>query len=334
MTGSSETATFAVLVTIDTEADNAWERSSKIELENTRRLGELHRFLEERGAIPTYLVTHEVASDPRSAAILGDLAGSGRAEVGAHLHPWTNPPFHRLAEREWECHPYPHEYPDDVFEAKMVELGRVIEERIGVVPRSYRAGRWGFKAEHGAVLRRLGYVVDTSVTPGVSWERYPGAPGGQGGPSYVGAPRVPYRLHPTNAVHAGGDGLPEVPVSIEWNRSPGKAMERILDRVGYYSVLARAMRATSILRPVWLRPYKRFSEPDLERLCRTLRRRHRPVWNIMFHSSEAIAGCSPYSRDEFELRALYGKLDLILARARELGARFVGLSDFATGANP
>jgi peptidoglycan/xylan/chitin deacetylase (PgdA/CDA1 family) len=319
---------FALVVTIDTEADNMWARPRELTYRNTRNLDRLQRLFDEFGVRPTYLTTHEVASDGPSMEFLAGLQAQKRAEVGAHLHPWSNPPYTRIADDEDAEHPYPHEYPLQVFEAKMRVLGEALVRATGRAPTSYRAGRWGFVAAHGEALRRMGYVVDTSVTPGVSWERYAGRSGGSGGPSYAGAPRVPYRLSAGDARVPGG-GLLEVPVSIEWNRALPPAFESRADRMRPYSIAARLLRRAGWLRPLWLRPYRRFSEDDLRALCDRLAARRRPVWNLMFHSSEAVVGTSPYSPDEVALEAWYAKLRIVLERARTFGAEPMTLSAFA-----
>jgi len=308
-------------VTIDTEADNQWDRLETLSFRNTRNLGQLQKLFDELGIRATYLTTYEVASDPESAAFLRELAASGRAELGAHLHPWSNPPYARLVEDEYRHHPYPHDYPIEVFRAKMEMLGEILRASIGVQPRSYRAGRWGFVLEHAAVLRDLGYLVDTSVTPGVSWEAYSGAPGGRGGLSFLGAPRVPHRI--------GESRLLEVPVSIEWSRDLPSKVTSAVERLPARGWIARALRHGHILRPVWLRPYPRFDERELVRLVDRVHAAHRPVWNVMFHSSEAVAGTSSYSRDARSLEGFYRKLRGILERALELGARPATLSEAA-----
>jgi hypothetical protein len=317
-----------LVVTIDTEADSMWERPHAYTFRNTRGLGRLQDFLEARGFLPTYLVTHEVATDPESAALLGRFAREGRAEVGSHLHPWSNPPFTRVCDDEDRHHPFPHDYELEVFAAKMRTLGDVLRDRLGVTPVSYRAGRWGFTGAHAPLLERLGYVVDTTVTPGVSWESTPGRPGGRGGTSYAGAPRVPYRLSARDITRPASTGLVEVPVSIEWSRRLPPVLESWMDRIVRVHSIARVLRRTNLLRAVWLRPYPRYSEDDLRALCDRLHERRRPVWNVMFHSSEATEGTSPYSRDKAELEVFYRKLGVILERARELGVVPATLTGF------
>ncbi len=56
-------------------------------------------------------------------------------------------------------------------------------------------------------------------------------------------------------------------------------------------------------------------------LARRLVERQVPVLNMLFHSSEAIVGGSPYNRTQVELDAFLDRLDRFLGYAtRELGA--------------
>ena len=70
----------ALLIGIDTEADDQWSEKGRRELrvENAARLPALQSLFEEFGARPTYLVTHEMATRPESAAVLRGLAKGGR----------------------------------------------------------------------------------------------------------------------------------------------------------------------------------------------------------------------------------------------------------------
>jgi len=56
-------------------------------------------------------------------------------------------------------------------------------------------------------------------------------------------------------------------------------------------------------------------------LARDLARAGEPVLNLLFHSSEAIVGGSPYNRTQVELDDFCDRLDRFLAFAtRDLGA--------------
>ena len=112
----------------------------EIEVRNAARLPALQSLFEEFGVRPTYLVTHEMATRPESAAVLRDLARSGRCEIGAHLHPWT------LAALPARGHGGPHlpdNLPDDLLDRQIGELTATLEGSLGVRPTTYRAGRNG-----------------------------------------------------------------------------------------------------------------------------------------------------------------------------------------------
>ena len=85
----------ALLVGIDTEGDNQWDAHARANqtFENLYALPKLHAFFEAHGVRPTYLITHPVASDPRSADVLRELVARGNTEIGAHHHAWETPPF-------------------------------------------------------------------------------------------------------------------------------------------------------------------------------------------------------------------------------------------------
>jgi hypothetical protein len=78
----------------------------------------------------------------------------------------------------------------------------------------------------------------------------------------------------------------------------------------------------------WLRP----SYSSAEAMCALARRlvsRRVPLLNMLFHSSEAIVGGSPYNRTEGELEAFLERLDRFLGFAtRELGARPATFREF------
>jgi hypothetical protein len=69
----------------------------------------------------------------------------------------------------------------------------------------------------------------------------------------------------------------------------------------------------------------------MKALARDLAVRREPVLNVIFHSSEAIVGGSPYNRTQAELDGFFARLDTFLAFAtRELGARPATFSEFRT----
>src|SRR5512136_2423606 len=88
-------ANLHLLVSIDTEGDNQWDASARAHqtFENIYALPALHALFERSGVRPTYLITHPVVSDARSADVLRTLRERWDCEIGAHHHAWETPPF-------------------------------------------------------------------------------------------------------------------------------------------------------------------------------------------------------------------------------------------------
>ena len=277
----------ALLIGIDTEADDQWtlEGRRRLEVRNAERLPALQAMFDGFGVRPTYLVTHEMATRPESAGVLRGLARQGRCEIGMHLHPWSSPPFRP---EDLDGHTYPHNLPGDVLERQLTELTQVIESEIGVRPTTYRAGRNGFDGRTLRILEKLGYTVDTSVDPLFNETR-------KGGRVFAGAPVAPYFPDPDDVLRAGPSKVLEVPISSATDPALPKGLEAVYTRLPPLPYRGWLKRLG--LRAVWLRPSYTPLEP-MKRLAARLVAHRVPCLNVIFHSSELLPGGSPYNRDE------------------------------------
>ena len=289
-----------LLVGIDTEGDNQWEAAARANqtFENLYALPRLHALFARHGVRPTYVITHPVATDPRAADVLGGLLAGGDCEVGAHHHAWETPP---CTADDVRRHPYAMQLPRSQFEAQLASLTEAITAAVGRRPVSYRSGRYGFSAEHVAPLERLGYRVESSVAP-LFYEAH------KGGPAFVDAPLTPYFLAYDNATRPGCSQLLEVPVSAALNRQLPKRLQYAYARVPFNYTTKRVLRAARLLRMRWLRPSYSSLE-DMIALAKRLQKDGEPVLNLIFHSSEAIVGGSPYNRTQSELDAFSDRLE-------------------------
>lgn len=309
-----------LLVGIDTEGDNQWDAAARANqtFENIYALPRLHALFARHGVRPTYVITYPVATDPRSAEVLRGLVAAGDTEIGAHHHAWETPP---CTEDDIRRHPYASSLPRPRFERQLESLTAAIAAAVGARPVSYRSGRFGFSADHVAGLERLGYLVESSVAP-LFYESH------KGGPEFVDAPLTPYFLAYDNATRPGSSDLLEVPVSAGLNRRLPKALRHAYARVPRPYTTKRVLRALRVLRMRWLRP-SYSSLDDMIQLARDLARANEPVLNLLFHSSEAIVGGSPYNRTQAELDAFCDRLERFLAFAtRELGATPATFAEF------
>jgi hypothetical protein len=309
----------AVLIGIDTEADDQWsaEGRQRLSVRNAERLPALQAMFDELGVRPTYVVTHEMATRPESRDVLKALHAGGRCEIGTHLHPWTSPPFRP---EDQAGHTYPHNLPLPLLDRQITELTAVIEAELGVRPTTYRAGRNGFDGRTLPILERLGYTVDTSVDPLFNERR-------KGGTAFAGAPLVPYHPDYADVRRAGTSPILEVPITAATRPALPKALEGLYASLpaipyrGYFKRLG--------LRPVWLRP-SYTPLPDMLAFADRLHAQGAPCFNIIFHSSEVLPGGSPYTPDEASVeRFLHDLRRLLEHLTGRLGATGRTYREFA-----
>ncbi len=302
----------SLLVGIDTESDNQWDVGCREHptFENLYALPQLHALFRRHGVRPTYVITWPVARDPRSAEVLRTLRESATCEIGAHHHAWETPPS---TLEDIRRHPYALDLIPARFDQQLEALTIAIEDAVGERPVSYRSGRFGFSAAHVSSLERAGYLVDSSVAP-LFYE------GHKRGPDFAAAPLAPYYLAYDHATRPGSSQLLELPLSAALNRRVPRALAVAFARAPRNYTTRRVFRKLGLAHVVWLRP-SYSSLDDMKALARRLAESHVPLLNLLFHSSEAIVGGSPYNRTRPELDAFLDRLDRFLAFAtRELGA--------------
>jgi hypothetical protein len=289
------------LVTIDTECDHdpRWVRSKPLTFRSiTEGLPErLQPAFDAVGAIPTYLLTVEVLESEESVRTLRGMHGS--YEYGTHLHSAFIEPEKKFIDYagvdspDFQCH-----CAAEIEYRKLESLTRLFEERFGYRPRSFRAGRFGAGPNTVESLGRLGYRIDTSVTPYIRW-RHP-----DGDVDYRAAPEQPYFPSPGSLTKtaASGDVL-EIPVTLKhrWFREPS-----------------------------WLRPWYSTTivmRQVIEHHLAQHADRRVVVLNMMFHSMEVIAKASPYPQTEDDVKRFIGDMSEILSLCRRQGMMFVRAAD-------
>ena len=239
-----------LVVTVDTEADDLWGRPAAYTCRNIARLPVFQAACERSGVRPTYLVSHEVMADDEARGRMVELAASGHCEIGTHLHGFSTPPEHPLTSDDRRALPFAYEYPADVVAQKLRCLTDAIEAAFGRRPRTIRWGQWGLDGSLVPVMEELGYLVDTTVTPGIDWRDFSEERSHQA-PSFLGASLQPYFLDRRDVCCAGDSPVLEVPAtdvySAPWHRPVHEALSR--------ARLGRVSRAARVA-PRWLRPFQ------------------------------------------------------------------------------
>ncbi len=295
------------LITIDTEADNQWARRTSVEVRNIRYIPRFQELCDQYGFKPTYLTSYEMADSQEFIATVGPYQDQQRAEIGAHLHPWTTPPFDQLTENDAQHHPFPYEYPQETLARKLEALTDIIEQNTGKRPVTFRAGRYGFDGKVMKILENLGYIADCSVTPLVSWKKIMGNPKGRGGPDFTTAPAEPYFPDYGDCNRKGHSRLLEVPISIFFlNWSGFNRLFRMVKRVAHdpANIILRGLYRMNY-RPFWFRPHPDSQVEHFRQLYRTAQRTGVNYVEMMFHSSELMPGGSKNTRDEQAVEQLY-----------------------------
>jgi hypothetical protein len=141
-----------LFVIVDTEEEFDW--SAPFSRANTsvramRHIDRLQRVLSTRQIVPTYVVDFPIASQRDGFAPLKEFADQGHARIGAHLHPWVNPPLSEElnARNSFGCRL------GEALETEKIQvLANQIGESFGRSPAVYKAGRYGFGPSTASAL--------------------------------------------------------------------------------------------------------------------------------------------------------------------------------------
>jgi len=299
------------LITIDTEGDNAWSAPPVALTRNSKFLGRFQTLCESYGFKPTYLTNFEMARCPDFREFGRDLLRRKTGEIGMHLHAWNSPPLVPLTANDVRYCPYLIEYPERIMREKILAMTELLEDTFGRKMVSHRAGRWGFNATYAKLLIEMGYRVDCSVTPHVSWRRQLGDPTQSGGTDYRGFPELPYMLDLDDISQKGNSSLLEIPMTIMNNRTGVTRMVEpwLRPGTGPFRFLNKLSPAVS-----WLRPNGRNLREMLSILENAGDREHDCV-EFMLHSSELMPGGSKFFPGDKDIEHLYEELEQLLNQA-------------------
>lgn len=317
------------ILTIDTEGDNQWSHGRSLSCENIRYLPRFQHICDSYLIKPTYLVTSEICEDKFAQDIFGEYLKHDRAEIGAHLHAWTTAPFmDRDGYRKNDkYHAFAHELPKQLLNEKITVLTQQIEDAFGKRPQSFRSGRYGFDINVARILADHSYLVDSSVTPFISWSSNKGLPGGPGGADFIESTPLPYKYA------FEGKSLLEIPLTILPTVFPFNKSERI---ARFYFRHLKNNRVLKVVnrkiighQPLWLRPNAWMNVELFNDLFREAEKIQLPYLVMMLHSSELMPGCSIYWKDDAAVDKLYELLDGFFAILQDNGIKSVTLTEAA-----
>jgi hypothetical protein len=287
-----------LLVVVDTEEEFDWGQTfsrSAIEVAHMRHQDRGQRLWERYGVRPTYVVDYAIASQEAGFRVLREWFEDGLCALGAHLHPWVNPPFD---EEVSAFNSYPGNLPAPLERAKLAQLTETIAVNLGHRPRVYRAGRYGIGPATAATLHDLGYEIDTSVVPFTDF-------GKDGGPNFWG-------LSPELFWFGPGHRLLEIPLTVGYCgllRGRGAAVQpRLMSDVGMRLHLPGAFARLGLFERIRLTP-EGVNFDELKRVTDALLASGTRVFVFSYHSPSLVAGNTPYVRNQTELGQFLGRID-------------------------
>lgn len=318
------------ILTIDTEADNQWNHGCDLTVKNIKSIPRLQDLCNQYEVKPTYLITSEVSDDGYARELFKEYLNLNLAEIGAHLHSWTTPPF--LDKEGFRFndvnHAFLSEFPNELISAKVKNLTEQIEYSIGIRPVSFRSGRYGFNDEVAKALIDNFYLVDSSVTPFTSWSLRRGLPGGIGGPDFINKTPTPFKYQFNNG------SLLEIPTTILPTRYPlniNMKFARYYFQNVDHNILLKALRKFWFHRqPLALRPFEWMNQKLFEKIIGEAKMMKLPYIVMLFHSSELMAGGSIYWRDGKAVDRLFGLLEEFYILLKKMGIESVTLKEAAS----
>lgn len=259
------------------------------------------------GVRPCYVTDFPVVDSDAAAAMMGQWAADGAADIGAHLHPWVNPPH---VEEVNAANSYVGFLPEAVERAKLAALCDRIEDRFGHRPIAYRAGRYGVGPNSARLLEEAGFRLDTSVRSRFDYS-------GQHGPDFQGLPQHPYWAGPART-------LVELPLSTAFVGLMRGAGERLYRATRAMPPLAGALSRARMLSRVPLTPEGIAPSEAIAAIDALLEEGVR-VLNFSFHSPTLAPGHTPYVRSEADRTAFYRWWDMVLGHLAARGVAPAGI---------
>jgi hypothetical protein len=287
-------------VVIDTEEEFDWSApfdEAATATENIRHQTLAQAVFDRHGVVPTYVIDYPVAASEAARAVLRGFAEAGRCEIGAHLHPWVNPPAGAPVDR---FHSYPGNLPPALEREKIAQLTERIEAGFGQPPLIYKAGRYGIGPATDGILARLGYRIDVSVVPhsDFSADAGPDFTALPAGPfvTAAGVTALPLSVHFTGALARLGPCL-YPPLNARWGRT-----------LRLSGIAARA----GLLERLRLSP-EDHGLADMMRQTRAALAAGERLFMLTYHSSSLLPGAAPYVRSAADRERFLAALDGYLA---------------------
>lgn len=295
------------IITIDTEGDDLWTNKitrnglKEITTENAKNLERFQLLCEKYGFIPVYLTNYEMSMAQPFVEMARHALKNGQAEIGMHMHAWNSPPIEHLPYNPRGTHTYIGEYSKRLQWEKMKYLTKQLEDIFQIPITSHRSGRWWFDEFVLKCLKKLGYLVDCSVTPYVSWKEHIG--NRQYGIDYSSDSNKGEYILSKKSIHKrGNSGIYEVPPTI----------------LRHYRYCFPKVDCST----EWFRPNGNNLESMLWIKEKVKKNQKLDYLQFMLHSSELTPGTNPTFKNKNSIEKLYSDLEILFD---EVSKDFAGI---------
>lgn len=276
-----------VVISLDVEEEGLFSGhypSRNPTVENVGRLRDLAPLSRDLGFPLTLFCAYSVFQDvgaSRTIAWMHEICG---AEIAAHLHHWSTPPYTCAGQGKPERTA---DMPPALLEARLETLLRAGENFSGSPLRSFRMGRWDLKSSLLPMLAGHGILVDSSICP---------LRAHAGGADHFLAPADPWlaSFPEGHIVEAPITQLPIArPLAAAWHKLWHKK-NKMMDSFHFLG----AMSAN----PLW------HGDAVMRMAVKEHVKRGGRILSFFWHSSEMLPGASPHVRDENDAKKLLKRI--------------------------
>ncbi len=300
-----------LIVTIDTEVDRSfnWRTSNPVTFYGVEHAVQnvLGPLFKDFGVRPTYLLSGEVINSSECVKV---FKKQNSCELGVHLHgDFVGPVVKNKKFPGALCDDMQWEYSPRIERSKIYTITELFKTKFGYSPKSFRAGRFGISHHTGQFLKEMGYLVDSSVTPGVMWTSKTGVQF----PDFRNFGLKPYFIGEDGDIWKKGlSTLLEVPVTIF--KYPKRKFLHFFNRG---------------VKNIWLRPWYSNRKELISISDKVINDESGlDILVMMFHNVELVPGASPYPQTKSDVTKYISDLKYIFEYLQKSNVKPVTLKEY------
>jgi hypothetical protein len=313
------------VISVDTEEDYAFydSKNHNTTVDNVSELNRFQYLCEEYHFKPTYLCTYQVAKNDVSRDCLLSFLKKENCEIGTHFHPWLTPPNQEIKPGK---NFVSNDYSDKILKLKFSNLHNLIVERFGIVPKSFRSGRWVMNKAQFKLLLDYDYKIDTSVLPYIDYSKISKIQCNQSDYRYVDNYQY-YNVNVETFPYKSEKGIIEIPVTSKlfFLGLPFSYLEFCKKNIPKFENIF--CWRTFKFGEISITPGNIIKNFDkIKYIIKKSDRQSINIINFAVHSTELSKGWHPDFKTEDEIELFFKNIDKLFNLLRDRGFRGVGLN--------